>query len=63
MKNDCRFQEFCNCKDKAKTKQCELCRYYRFIDSGYGHCVALPIATVVAWCKDPCYFYATTNKE
>jgi hypothetical protein len=53
---DCQFCLSCECK-LNKVDRCEKCRWYKFIDSGYGFCRALPTFTIVAWCKDTCNFY------
>lgn len=55
-RKDCEFQEACNCKRKIE-QSCELCTFFRAIDSGYGWCIALPRPFVVAWCKEVCFFF------
>lgn len=50
---DCKWEDSCNCvSDKPTT--CEQCKFYHFIDSGYGWCKALPVFEVVGWCRDVC---------
>ena len=53
---DCPHQEYCSC-NVIRSFYCEKCHWYVMIDSGYGHCMALPIPAVVAWCKLNCSFY------
>lgn len=59
----CEFQDSCDCNaKKVKTISCESCRYYWFIDSGYGYCKALPQPSIVAWCKDICSLFKEKNR-
>lgn len=50
---DCEWKDSCDCV-LIKTITCENCRFYYFIDSGYGWCKALPAFEEMAWCRDVC---------
>ena len=52
----CECEGFCPCKT-PQLETCEDCKFYRWIDSGYGHCIALPTAITVPWCKIPCSLF------
>lgn len=60
--SDCKWANSCNCKG-AKTKFCLKCKWYYFIDTGYGYCKALPEHIVVAWCRDICSLFKFKEKE
>ena len=39
----CECEEYCPCpSNKVPRHTCLDCSYYRMIDSGYGHCIAMP---------------------
>lgn len=54
--DDCQWAESCNC-DENKSHSCMKCKWYWFIDSGYGYCKALPEHMAIAWCRDVCSLY------
>lgn len=55
---DCEWVNFCtNCDTPWERDRCELCKQYRFIDSGYGWCNLLPKPYLVSWCKLPCSWF------
>ena len=58
-RTDCNHTDECRyCGvNKATSNGCDACQYYRFIDSGYGWCRALPQFTLTAWCRDICSLY------
>jgi hypothetical protein len=54
---DCVHMPYCNCQKDLSMNTCDNCQFYKMIDSGYGYCIALPIASTVAWCKTPCALF------
>lgn len=52
----CEWHESCVC-GITKSQHCEKCKFYFWLDSGYGYCRALPEFVVVAWCRDICSLY------
>jgi len=57
--SNCEWAESCDCSSPSanKDKSCEKCKWYWMIDSGYGHCKALPQHITVAWCRDICSLF------
>jgi len=53
----CNWSNSCDCVSKNKEKQCEMCAFYWWIDSGYGYCRALPKHIAVPWCRDICSLF------
>ncbi len=54
----CRWSDSCDCLSKDSKKQkCEDCNWYKFVDSGFGFCKALPEPVIVAWCRDICSLF------
>jgi len=54
----CEYIECCPCNpNKSSYNHCKNCVYYKWIDSGYGTCIALPKIEVVPWCKISCSLY------
>lgn len=54
--NDCKWQDSCDCEG-IKPLYCQRCKWYSWIDSGYGYCKALPEHIIVAWCRDICSLF------
>ena len=54
----CKFEDVCVCHDDDYRHNCDECRWYRMIDSGYGRCTAIPEAPTVPWCKFTCVHFA-----
>ena len=52
----CESEEYCPC-DWDKMRHCKECEYYQIIDSGYGHCIALPAVVIVPWCRITCSLF------
>jgi hypothetical protein len=52
----CMNADLCDCETLLK-QSCQDCKFYGFIDSGYGACKALPTIITVPWCKDICSFF------
>ena len=55
-------QPFCECENYCSCRQpphhgCGDCDWYRFLDSGYGYCIAMPKVAVVPWCKITCSLF------
>ena len=48
----CPAEAYCDCK--SDHPKCEMCQWYKAIDSGYGHCIAVPVPVIVPWCKVTC---------
>ena len=59
--SDCKWEQSCDCLG-IKQRYCELCQWYRMIDSGYGWCTALPTHVVVAWCRDICTHFTKAEE-
>lgn len=60
---NCKFQNLCTVCEGHKTDYCQLCKQYRFIDSGYGWCNLSPEPVTVGWCKDPCSYYTKVRED
>ena len=55
-------EPYCKCEDYSpcnadKDPRCEMCGFYRIIDSGYGYCIALPTVVTVPWCRITCSLF------
>ncbi len=57
----CEWDKCCDCHEKKETT-CSACKYYYFIDSGYGYCRALPKPIMVAWCRFTCSLFKSKNQ-
>lgn len=55
-KIDCKHANECLVCEGMKdaNKVCSACKFYRFLDSGYGLCIVFPTFTIMAWCRDIC---------
>lgn len=51
--NRCMREDYCPCPS-VNRPYCEKCTHYRWFDSGYGYCVALPEVVFVPWCRIVC---------
>jgi len=51
----CECEDYCPCKEPHHG--CEDCIWYRFIDSGYGYCIAVPGVVGVPWCRIVCSLF------
>ena len=58
---NCMCEDYCPCETKSMIR-CTGCKFYRMIDSGYGNCIALPVATIVPWCKIRCSLFEVRIK-
>ncbi len=58
MKNliGCQWENSCVC-NSGKSVYCEKCKWYFWVDSGYGYCKALPEHIRVGWCRDICSLF------
>lgn len=54
---DCEWHDSCDCSPGKKEQKCEDCFWYKFVDSGYGFCKALPEPIIVGWCRDTCSLF------
>ena len=51
----CQHKDFCShCGARYKEQMCELCGYYKAIDSGVGWCICNPEPLLTEWCRDIC---------
>ena len=61
VESGCECEEYCPC-DSDNMPRCEKCEYYEMIDSGHGHCIALPVVAIVPWCRVTCSLFEKRRK-
>ena len=57
---ECECEEYCPCKKPHYG--CFDCDWYRFLDSGFGYCIATPKVIIVPWCRAICSLFAKRDK-
>jgi len=60
---DCACSDYCNCEEEEERLRCELCEYFKPIDSGYGYCMVLPTIVTVPWCRVICGQFKRRRKR
>jgi hypothetical protein len=55
IEKECEHKSYCNCNENHLC--CEKCQWFRMIDSGFGHCIALPKIETVQWCRIICSLF------
>ena len=58
----CKWEDSCKC-GVNKVLSCLNCKWYWWLDSGYGHCRAMPEHLIVAWCRDICSLFVKKGEK